>query len=469
MTDNLRRRRSPMTLLSKISTGLDERFRAACRHRTDAARDLPVLVRRRARQVPGHDLFSRAVTVVARMRGVDRAAADVWRQREEFIRWNDRGCNCCGSSLATLEVVAFFLATVYLPLADVITYYLACPIFVTALSAIVLREQVGWRRWSAVLIGFCGVLIALRPSSQTVSLPALIALGGSTSFALLMLITRIATRHTRYRAGLNRNSSVPFALGARSSPIGWVTPEPGRPRSLSGGRRHLRERVAVRNHSLKLAPPSVVVPSRYSMIVWAVMFTMSSSATYHNSDDRPCRHHHRRPNSTFSCESTSSRARQRRLIRRREPIVPALAGRRSIAGAHYPCRHVNCSSLQRHPDAAADASKRSTGVDEPTPRSRCRSTPLHSKPRFSNLARHRFGNPRAESNARRRIPRRSKSITARAASVPKPPAPMLDAQPVAESVASGSRHRRRPRRSAPILLDQEYRLAGSPAARRIDR
>ena len=47
-----------------------------------------------------------------------------------------------------------FLATVYLPLADVITYYLACPIFVTALSAIVLREHVGWRRWSAVLIGF---------------------------------------------------------------------------------------------------------------------------------------------------------------------------------------------------------------------------------------------------------------------------------------------------------------------------
>ena len=52
--------------------------------------------------------------------------------------------------LSTLEVAAFFLATVYLPLADVITYYLACPIFVTALSAIVLRERVGWRRWSAV-------------------------------------------------------------------------------------------------------------------------------------------------------------------------------------------------------------------------------------------------------------------------------------------------------------------------------
>ncbi len=51
--------------------------------------------------------------------------------------------------LSTLEIAAFFLATVYLPLADVVTYYLATPIFVTALSAMVLREQVGWRRWSA--------------------------------------------------------------------------------------------------------------------------------------------------------------------------------------------------------------------------------------------------------------------------------------------------------------------------------
>src|ERR1700754_4340901 len=70
-------------------------------------------------------------------------------------------------TLSTTEVAAFFLATVYLPLADVITYYMACPIFVTALSGLVLREKIGWRRWSAVLIGFGGVLIALNPSSDT--------------------------------------------------------------------------------------------------------------------------------------------------------------------------------------------------------------------------------------------------------------------------------------------------------------
>src|SRR6202051_4714151 len=114
----------------------------------------------------------------------------ILKQRAEFTRLERPWLQLLRVTLSPLEVAAFFLATVYLPLADVITYYLACPIFVTALSAIVLRERVGWRRWSAILIGFCGVLIALRPSSQTVSWPALIALSGSLSFALLMLITR---------------------------------------------------------------------------------------------------------------------------------------------------------------------------------------------------------------------------------------------------------------------------------------
>ncbi len=81
----------------------------------------------------------------------------IWRHRAAFLRLERPWLQLLRVMLSTLEVAAFFLATVYLPLADVITYYLACPIFVTALSAIVLREHVGWRRWSAILVGFCGV------------------------------------------------------------------------------------------------------------------------------------------------------------------------------------------------------------------------------------------------------------------------------------------------------------------------
>jgi drug/metabolite transporter (DMT)-like permease len=174
-------------------------------------------------------------------------------------------------TLSTLEVAAFFWATVYLPLADVITYYLASPIFVTALSPVVLREHVGWRRWTAVLIGFCGVLIALRPSAQTVSWPAMIALGGSLSFALLMLITR-SLRSTPDIVMASSQFTGTFLLGALLSPFGWVTPSIG---SLglfvAAGCTSVVALLCV-NRSLKLAPASVVVPYQYSMIVWAVIF-----------------------------------------------------------------------------------------------------------------------------------------------------------------------------------------------------
>ncbi|MEA2929081.1 MAG: hypothetical protein QOG38_1509, partial [Hyphomicrobiales bacterium] len=74
--------------------------------------------------------------------------------------------------LASLEVAMFFWAVSYLPLADTTTFYLAGPIYVTALSVLLLGERVGWRRWSAVLVGFLGVVIALRPSPSSFTLPA---------------------------------------------------------------------------------------------------------------------------------------------------------------------------------------------------------------------------------------------------------------------------------------------------------
>jgi len=195
----------------------------------------------------------------------------IWRSRAQFFRLERPKLQAIRVLLSTLEVAAFFLATVYLPLADVTTYYLACPIFVTALSGLVLGERVGWRRWSAILIGFCGVLIALRPSAQTVSWPAMIALGGSLSFSLLLLITR-TLRATPDIVMATSQFVGTFVLGALMSPFGWVTPSPG---SLilfaAAGCISVTALVCV-NRSLKLAPASVVVPYQYSMIVWAVMF-----------------------------------------------------------------------------------------------------------------------------------------------------------------------------------------------------
>jgi drug/metabolite transporter (DMT)-like permease len=195
----------------------------------------------------------------------------IWRQRHDFFHLERPWLQLFRVTLSTLEVAAFFVATVYLPLADVITYYLAGPIFVTAMSAIFLRERVGWRRWTAILIGFCGVLIALLPSAQTISLPALIALGGSLSFATLMLITR-SLRKTPDIVMASSQFVGTFLLGAGLSAFHWVPPTPGSLVIFAlAGCISVTALFCV-NRSLKLAQASVVVPYQYSMIVWAVIF-----------------------------------------------------------------------------------------------------------------------------------------------------------------------------------------------------
>lgn len=195
----------------------------------------------------------------------------VWKRRADFRHLERPWLQLLRVTLSTVEVAAFFLATVYLPLADVITYYLAGPIFVTAMSGLLLGEHVGWRRWTAILVGFCGVLIALRPSAQTISWPAMIALGGSLSFAVLMLITR-SLRATPDIVLATSQFGGTFILGLVLSSFGWVTPSAG---SLvlffAAGIISVAALLCV-NRSLKLAPASVVVPYQYSMIVWAVIF-----------------------------------------------------------------------------------------------------------------------------------------------------------------------------------------------------
>lgn len=195
----------------------------------------------------------------------------IWRSRAEFMRLERPGLHLLRVVLSTLEVMAFFVAVRYLPLADVITFYLASPIFVTALSALVLREQVGWRRWCAVAVGFCGVMIAMRPSAQTITWPALIALGGSVSFSLLMLITR-SLRGASDVVLASSQFVGTLVFGALLLPFGWVTPSlPGFGLFALAGAISVGALLCI-NRSLKLAPASVVVPYQYSMIVWAVMF-----------------------------------------------------------------------------------------------------------------------------------------------------------------------------------------------------
>jgi drug/metabolite transporter (DMT)-like permease len=169
------------------------------------------------------------------------------------------------------EVALFYLAVSYLPLADTMTLWLAAPVFVVVLAALLLGERVDAGRWLAVAAGFAGVVVALNPSAASLSMPALIALLGSVLFAAMM----IAGRHLRGTPDVTLVAWQTFGallMGLVLLPFGWVTP------SLPDvGLLCLLGIVAMLAHlcvtrSLKLAEASVVVPYQYTLIVWALVF-----------------------------------------------------------------------------------------------------------------------------------------------------------------------------------------------------
>jgi drug/metabolite transporter (DMT)-like permease len=172
---------------------------------------------------------------------------------------------------STVDSVLFYAAVFYLPVADVMTFYLAAPIYVAALSPFLLGETVGWRRWLAIVIGFVGVVVALNPSASTLTWPAVISLIGSIAFALAMVASR-ALRATPDRTLVFWQTAGGLLAGAVLAPFGWITP------TLTGfcllsllGIVAMAAHILI-NRALKYAPASTLAPLQYTLLLWAIVF-----------------------------------------------------------------------------------------------------------------------------------------------------------------------------------------------------
>ncbi|WP_235034910.1 DMT family transporter [Roseomonas sp. 18066] len=175
-------------------------------------------------------------------------------------------------AFSTLETSLFFWALTELPLAEVMTYYMAGPIYVTALSPFLLGEQVGWRRWTAVAIGFGGVVLALHPSPDSINFGAVCALVGSFSYACFMVATR-KLASTRGEVLMTYQLTAALIFGAVFVAIeGWATPTLlDLVLMLFLGVGSLIGNLCV-NQSLRIAPASTVVPYQYTLILWGMLF-----------------------------------------------------------------------------------------------------------------------------------------------------------------------------------------------------
>lgn len=170
--------------------------------------------------------------------------------------------------LLAVDSYCFYYATKALPLADVTTFYMSAPLIIAAASALMLKEQVGVKRWGAIIAGFIGVVIALQPTSAAFSPSALIALLGATSVALAMVITRrLSDCHWVMLVAWQFIGS--GLVGAAASPFDWVTPS-----AFDFCLMALVGLVAcscfmLLTKALSLAPASLLAPFEYSAILWA--------------------------------------------------------------------------------------------------------------------------------------------------------------------------------------------------------
>ena len=195
----------------------------------------------------------------------------LWRSRTVLWPLERPGLHAARVLASTLEVYAFYYAVITLPLADVMTYWLAAPIYVAALSPWLLGERVGPWRWGAILAGFVGVVVALRPGAGEVSLAVLASLAGSAMFAFMMLSARML-RGAADGALVFWQTAGALVGGVLTARSGWVAPTPADLGLLS-----LLGVVAMLAHlcvarALKLADAATIAPLQYTLLLWAVVF-----------------------------------------------------------------------------------------------------------------------------------------------------------------------------------------------------
>jgi S-adenosylmethionine uptake transporter len=174
--------------------------------------------------------------------------------------------------MLAIDTVCAFTAFSLLPLADAYTLFFAGPMLVTALSVPLLNEHVGWRRWSAVIVGFCGVLIILRPGFAELTLGHLAALGATLTFSLSTIILRRLGESESSGALLVSTLLALVLVTAPALPFVYVAPDlTGWALMVGGGLLAGIAHIGLVK-GFRMAAPAIVAPFQYTQMIWAVFY-----------------------------------------------------------------------------------------------------------------------------------------------------------------------------------------------------
>ena len=165
----------------------------------------------------------------------------------------------------------FYFALRYLPLAEAAAITFVGPALTALLSGPMLGDKVDGRQWLAVLLGFGGVLIIMRPGGGVLSLAAVFPLATAILFSVYQIVTRKLSGREHPYTMLFYTAIVGAAITSIAVPMHWVTPTPGQAGfvvciGLLGGFAHL---LLIR--AMEHASPSTLAPFIYSQLIWSTL------------------------------------------------------------------------------------------------------------------------------------------------------------------------------------------------------
>jgi drug/metabolite transporter (DMT)-like permease len=129
------------------------------------------------------------------------------------------------SSVLVVDSIAFSVSLGVVGLSGTHAIYATIPLFVTALAVPLLGEKVGWRRWTAVAVGFAGSLLVIQPGAGVLDVISLLALAGAFASSFYSILTRLVSRTDAIETSFFYVALVGFLVMAPLGLWKWRTPD----------------------------------------------------------------------------------------------------------------------------------------------------------------------------------------------------------------------------------------------------
>ena len=176
-----------------------------------------------------------------------------------------------------LATVTFVFALSLIPLSVLSSVIQANPLLVTLGAALFLGEQVGWRRWTAIGVGLCGVLLILRPGAEDFDPNILLAVAAAIGLSLRDLSTRLVPREvpTTLLASYSFGAVALSGLGLVPLTGGWVMPGAGAAATVAVAILIGMVAYFAITAAMRVGEIAVVTPFRYTRLVFAFVIALA--------------------------------------------------------------------------------------------------------------------------------------------------------------------------------------------------